>query len=109
MKISTAFMALAEMFGEIHGRPLPKRLLTHEVGGWRATINPTRDAIPVADDEPGLLPFHVVVYHQGSPVGIIGMDGGTLVASGDDPDLEQQIIDWARGQRAQVQGAEVPA
>lgn len=94
MRISEAFMALAERCGREFGTPLPKQLL--RIGnpdrGWAAMLNPTDAAID------GVEPFSAHLTWGGFPAGIIDPAGGVIAAG--EAANEDTFCEWLKSDLA---------
>ncbi len=94
MKITAAFAAAVEKALAVHGDGPHDKILT--VGdaseGWSFRLNPTKvmlEQIP---------PYSLAVSKSGWPAGVIGHDGGVLIAAGEVGSAEDSFIEWCKSE-----------
>jgi hypothetical protein len=94
--IPDLFVRIAARMGEEYGCPIPQRTLSLGCGdgpGWGILMNPTKEK---RADVP---PFTAIVFRNGFPAGIVNLAGGTVVASGEVGDAEQELLEWVKTAR----------
>jgi hypothetical protein len=96
MEITKSFFEASMLLGDVHGRPLPKTVLSFGDMDkcWHITINNTDADL---ENHPKM---SIMVHWGGFPAGLIEHDGG-IIAAGSAAN-EETFLEWIDSERSKL-------